>query len=431
MPDGYTLASASTTGTVTTITNSFNKNAAKTEATVKKVWQDDGHESERPASIKITLSNGAEVTLDENNGWTATVSVLQKYDADGKEIVYTWTENSVPDGYELTDTSVNGTVTTLTNTYTKVQQQKFGKLVITKALGADSPDSAKSKTYTFTVTGPDGYSETVTIVGAGSAELDNLKPGKYTITEDKDAAEITDYILSVANSGVTVEIQGDDEKKATITNTYTKETKPTEDTTPTGGDTQPTEDTTPTDDTAPTGNTAPSEDTQATEDTAPTDTQPTNANPTGRKPTSTEATETEAPSEGTTAPADSSETEGPATPVPTPVSPKEIDSVTIDGNPISADEYTKKDDGTVELTDACIEKLTLGKHRVVVTYTDGSTITVEFEVVTSTSRTGKKIVKTGDTNDYTPVITALFLIMVASAAAAVVLVRRRREETDS
>ena len=57
------------------------------------------------------------MTLNEENNWTATVEDLPKYD-DGTEIVYTWTEGEMPEGYSLTDTSVEGTVTTLTNSYT-------------------------------------------------------------------------------------------------------------------------------------------------------------------------------------------------------------------------------------------------------------------------------------------------------------------------
>ena len=64
----------------------------------------------------MTLSNGDTVTLNAGNNWTATVEDLPKY-ASGEEIEYTWTESGLPAGYELTGTSVNGTVTTLTNAH--------------------------------------------------------------------------------------------------------------------------------------------------------------------------------------------------------------------------------------------------------------------------------------------------------------------------
>jgi LPXTG-motif cell wall-anchored protein len=65
--------------------------------------------------VTVTLSNGTDVTLNEKNGWTATVNDLPKYNDEGKEIKYTWTEESVS-GYVLTSTEVDGNVTTITNT---------------------------------------------------------------------------------------------------------------------------------------------------------------------------------------------------------------------------------------------------------------------------------------------------------------------------
>ena len=45
--------------------------------------------------------------------------VAQKVKESGAQIVYSWTEdkNGLPEGWSLTDTSINGTLTTLTNTY--------------------------------------------------------------------------------------------------------------------------------------------------------------------------------------------------------------------------------------------------------------------------------------------------------------------------
>ena len=115
LPEGYALTNTSKEGTITTLTNTYTPET--TEATVRKVWKDnDNQKGARPPELKVTLSNGAEVTLNEANGWTATVKDLPKY-KDDVEIEYTWTENDVPEGYTLTDTSKEGTVTTLTNTH--------------------------------------------------------------------------------------------------------------------------------------------------------------------------------------------------------------------------------------------------------------------------------------------------------------------------
>ncbi|MBQ3155485.1 MAG: Cna B-type domain-containing protein, partial [Clostridia bacterium] len=123
MPEGYTLTDTKVEGTITTLTNTYE--TEKTEATVKKVWKDaENQDGKRPESLTVVLSNGTEVVLNAENQWTATVEDLPKY-ADGEEIVYTWKEGDMPAGYELTDTSVEGTVTTLTNTYTARTTVKF------------------------------------------------------------------------------------------------------------------------------------------------------------------------------------------------------------------------------------------------------------------------------------------------------------------
>ncbi|MBR2779835.1 MAG: Cna B-type domain-containing protein, partial [Eubacteriaceae bacterium] len=110
---GYTQGEAVVNGTVTTFTNSYTPE--KTSATVKKVWEDaNNQDGKRPTSLKVTLSNGTEVTLSDGNNWTATINDLPKY-ADGVEIKYTWTEESLPEGYKLESSVTVGTVTTITN----------------------------------------------------------------------------------------------------------------------------------------------------------------------------------------------------------------------------------------------------------------------------------------------------------------------------
>ncbi len=110
--DGYTSTQV-TDGRITTLTNVHTPET--TEATVKKVWQDDNDADKlRPDSITVTLSNGQTVTLNDANSWTATVTGLPKYDK-GKEIKYTWTEAKV-DGYTSTQVT-DGTITTLTNVH--------------------------------------------------------------------------------------------------------------------------------------------------------------------------------------------------------------------------------------------------------------------------------------------------------------------------
>ena len=109
-------------GKVTTLTNSYTDE--ETEVTVIKVWDDNNNnDRKRPEILTVDLMNSetkvTTVTLNEANGWTAKVEHLPKL-KDGVEIVYTWSENEagLPEGYALTDTSVDGKVTTLTNSNT-------------------------------------------------------------------------------------------------------------------------------------------------------------------------------------------------------------------------------------------------------------------------------------------------------------------------
>ena len=118
LPTGYTLTDTSVNGTLTTLTNSYD--VKTTEATVKKVWDDKNNQDNvRPASLTVTLSDGEKtvgtVTLSESNGWTGKITNLPVYRNGGQAITYTWTEGTMPEGYKLTNTSVNGTITTLTN----------------------------------------------------------------------------------------------------------------------------------------------------------------------------------------------------------------------------------------------------------------------------------------------------------------------------
>lgn len=86
-----------------------------TSLTVRKVWNDNNNATRlRPASLRVRLSNGMAVTLNEANGWSATIDNLPAED-NGQPITYTWQEEEVL-GYTQTGYNVNGTETTITNT---------------------------------------------------------------------------------------------------------------------------------------------------------------------------------------------------------------------------------------------------------------------------------------------------------------------------
>ena len=99
---------------------------AKTTVFGEKVWVDDGHVSNRPASIQVQLlangspvspPNTATVTANDSGKWVFTFANLPAFDADGKKIEYTVTELGVPDNYTSSVTNNGNGSFTITNTY--------------------------------------------------------------------------------------------------------------------------------------------------------------------------------------------------------------------------------------------------------------------------------------------------------------------------
>ncbi|MBQ7784543.1 MAG: Cna B-type domain-containing protein, partial [Clostridia bacterium] len=212
MPEGYELSDTSVNGTITTLTNSYEPE--ETEATVRKVWDDaENQDGKRPETLTVTLSNGEEVTLSEANGWEATITDLPKYE-DGEEIAYTWTEGEMPEGYELTNTSVNGTITTLTNTYgTETTQAAVRKIWVDRDnQGNSRPDSLVVK---LLADGEEtGLSVTLDESGNWYAELKDL--AKYNAGEEISytwaEVDVPDYYQQTGSV-----VEG---TLTTITNTY-------------------------------------------------------------------------------------------------------------------------------------------------------------------------------------------------------------------
>ncbi|MCF0114520.1 MAG: Cna B-type domain-containing protein, partial [Erysipelotrichaceae bacterium] len=217
LPEGYVLTDTSVNGTVTTLTNS--RTPEETDKTVEKVWDDkDNQDGKRPESLKVVLkgTDGSEnaVTLNEDNGWTATVKNLPVY-AEGAKITYTWYEDVLPEGYVLTNTEEKGTITTLTNSYTP------GETAATIVKIWDDKDNQDGKRpeelkvdllsngkviETVTLNADNNWSVTVT----GLPEKAAGRVIKYTWAEDEDGLP-EGYVLSDTSVNGTV---------TTITNSY-------------------------------------------------------------------------------------------------------------------------------------------------------------------------------------------------------------------
>lgn len=108
---GYSL-NTEVNGTSTTLTNTHIPETV--DLTVAKIWDDkEDQDGIRPSSLRVGLSNGSLVKLNENNGWTDTVTDLPKYE-NGQKIEYTWTEDDIR-GYVQTGYATNGNTTVITN----------------------------------------------------------------------------------------------------------------------------------------------------------------------------------------------------------------------------------------------------------------------------------------------------------------------------
>ncbi len=186
-----------------------------TTATVAKVWDDSNNQSGmRPASLTVVLSNGAEVVLNEGNGWSKTVENLPAYE-DGKPITYTWSEKDLPDGYTLTGNSANGTVTTLTNT------RNTGNLEVTKTI--NGVDASNLTGLTFTVTDAAG---TVTKTAKYSDFIDgkytftDLPTGEYTVTEGDATVELYNLTQTPEGGKATATVTKGGVAKVEFVNSY-------------------------------------------------------------------------------------------------------------------------------------------------------------------------------------------------------------------
>ena len=180
--DGYNIINSYTPG--------------QTSATITKLWADaDNQDGIRPDSITVTLladgkETGTTATLTAANNWTETITGLPEK-ANGKTIEYTWAEKDLPDGYELTDNSTDGTVTTLTNTHTTAVTSLSG----TKTWeDADNQDGKRPESIIINLFADGKQIENKTVkadaLGNWAYSFTNLPKfanGKeivYTVTED-------------------------------------------------------------------------------------------------------------------------------------------------------------------------------------------------------------------------------------------------------
>ena len=168
------------------------------------------------------------ITFEEDGTYEFTIREEKKagYLCDETEIKLTVTVKDL----KVTKAEYTGAkkdAAVFTNTQT---EEETGSLIIKKVVSG-GPESAGDKTFTFTVTGPDNYSETVTLKAGETKTLSGLPLGTYTVTES--GAELGGYTLTVDGAGP-VEVTAGETAEVTVTNTYKPEEpeEPTEPETP-------------------------------------------------------------------------------------------------------------------------------------------------------------------------------------------------------
>lgn len=212
-----TAVSTENTVAAAKFVNAYTEKAAT--LTVSKTWKGDTIPDSAKTNLKIRITgpdiggagvNVLELTysqlpytsqiLHEGNKYTVEELNAGELAAD-YELVTTESTTAVRE-IPITE---DGAVANLINTY----EVKKGALKITKSVTVDSKatdGTLADGTYSFTITGPENYSETKTITITGgksnTVSVENLTPGNYTIKETTP----TNGTSVVGNASVTVEV---------------------------------------------------------------------------------------------------------------------------------------------------------------------------------------------------------------------------------
>ena len=346
--------------------------------------------------------------LDINKTYVVTETVV---DVDGATVVVTYTidggaSQNGPSAYNISVTGVNPTRVAFRDVYTAIPTPT-GVIELTKTIeGPVTENDLQNLTFTVTATGEttpvwtgrlgDTTLFTRNADGTYVARIEGLDVNKtYVVTESLYDIDGTTVVVtysinggssSTGSTASSVAVSGNSATTVAFRNAYTAVS--TESPTPTGSTSTPT--------------IVPVTDT-------PTGT-PSNVTPTPV------VTDTPAPS--ITPVATPSPTPSPTdTPVNTG---RSVVRVTVDGTEIDSSKYVVNEDGTVSLTTAMTRTLSAGRHRVVVTYEDGTTN--DREVVISASDTDISVIATGES----AVSDTIMLAMIMFAAAFFVMYARRK-----
>ncbi|WP_438566154.1 MSCRAMM family protein, partial [Clostridium sp.] len=199
-PVGYTLNNQAQTVTIDA------NNAAKVQNINVVDTQLNG-------AIQIVKTNeagteklqGATFTVTGPNKFSKTVTTGSNGEANLNDLAwgtYTITETSAPAGYTLNKTPQTIQITNATVGQVQVATFKDSQVLGSLQIVKTGINNTKLQGATFTVTGPNKFSTTVTTNNEGVASLNNLAWGTYTVTETKAPAG---YNLDTTPKTVTID----------------------------------------------------------------------------------------------------------------------------------------------------------------------------------------------------------------------------------
>ena len=245
LPKGYYFSAMVTKGEITTLTNSYRPE--EVSVAVQKVWDDDkNRDSIRPDSITVTLYAEAEgvakhevkqVTLNEANNWTATVSGLAKYvrvkqgdEEYSKLYTYTWEEENVPAGYTLT-TAVDDSADTVKTIFTNTHIPEKVEASVTKVWNDNNNQDGKRPTDIIVkLYGKAGEAAEEEILKTTLNEANNWTFTKTDLPKFKDGVAYTYYWTEETQlPDYTVEAAQENSENSfvtTLTNTHIPEKTP-------------------------------------------------------------------------------------------------------------------------------------------------------------------------------------------------------------
>ncbi len=210
-----------------TITNTYSNEEPDTiDIPVTKVWDDIGHESERPFKITVKLmKDGAEepvqtVELNQDNGWKTTIYGLPTKEEDGTEITYRLEEDKESLNLQNYDTSITGDMEkgfTITNTY-EDNDPKTIDIPIRK-VWKDDDNKANSRPESVQVT----LINQNTAQEVATVELSETNSWSAVVRDqpqyDEKGNEIKYTVSEISVPGYEVEIAGSATEGFTVTNT--------------------------------------------------------------------------------------------------------------------------------------------------------------------------------------------------------------------